>query len=138
MGNKNQGGYGQFRSILEGKQVIVTRYLKALELGKQLSDLDDRMCCHHCDIPACCNVDHLYWGTDADNMEDMSRRFYSNKTPGITRHVQKRIEYWRVQVTRNGVRKQAHLRCDKHSLQDAMKVREAFLQQLLDELKEAA
>lgn len=27
--------------------------------------------CHHCDNPPCCNVDHLFLGTDADNNADM-------------------------------------------------------------------
>lgn len=26
---------------------------------------------HRCDVPACCNVDHLFLGTHADNMQDM-------------------------------------------------------------------
>lgn len=29
---------------------------------------------HHCDVPLCCNADHLYKGTKADNMADYTRR----------------------------------------------------------------
>lgn len=28
------------------------------------------ICCHHCDIRLCVNPDHLYWGTQSDNVQD--------------------------------------------------------------------
>lgn len=29
---------------------------------------------HHCDVPVCCNPDHLYEGTQEDNMQDRADR----------------------------------------------------------------
>lgn len=29
---------------------------------------------HHCDTPACCNPEHVYAGTQQDNVDDMMRR----------------------------------------------------------------
>jgi hypothetical protein len=34
--------------------------------------------CHRCDVRACCNPDHLYVGTRAENMSDMVRRRRGN------------------------------------------------------------
>jgi HNH endonuclease len=45
---------------------------------------DGLFCCHHCDVPPCCNSDHLFLGTQADNMQDCvakGRHRYTH-TPG--------------------------------------------------------
>jgi hypothetical protein len=35
---------------------------------------DGMMVCHHCDNPGCCNPDHLFTGTTADNFRDMESK----------------------------------------------------------------
>lgn len=38
--------------------------------------------CHTCDVPSCINPEHLYDGTNSDNMQDRSRRGRANKAKG--------------------------------------------------------
>ncbi len=59
------GGYG----ILTHKQksIRVHRYVYEQFKGKIPDGL---LLCHRCDNPPCCNPDHLFPGTDDDNMKD--------------------------------------------------------------------
>ena len=70
--SKTQDGYGVFREGgRNGKHVRAHR--RAVELTK--GPIPDGMAvCHSCDNPPCCNPDHLFIATIADNNKDRSAK----------------------------------------------------------------
>lgn len=63
--NKTHGGYGKF--WLCGKHVLAHRF--SYELFKD-SIPEGKVICHSCDNPWCVNPDHLWLGTQSENIED--------------------------------------------------------------------
>jgi hypothetical protein len=65
----NNRGYGQIG--VGGKLVYAHRAMWIAHNG----EISEGMCvCHHCDNPACCNIEHLFLGTLQDNSLDMVRK----------------------------------------------------------------
>lgn len=63
---RTQWGYG--RVGIGGKYPVVHRVAYEAFVGP----IPDGMSVlHRCDVPACCNPDHLFLGTHQDNMDDM-------------------------------------------------------------------
>lgn len=76
-----RGGYGGFRTAQKGVGSKTTAHKFSYELvkGKVPSGL---MVCHTCDNVKCCNPNHLYVGTQKDNMKDRTERGRASSRKG--------------------------------------------------------
>ncbi len=68
---KNRAGYGAFKA--QKKQFRAHRVIYTLIRGPIPHDGSAHgICvCHRCDVRECCNPDHLFLGTNEDNVHDM-------------------------------------------------------------------
>lgn len=64
-GSNKPRGYGQIK--VEGKTIFAHRLSWELAYGPIPEGL---YVCHRCDVPACVRPDHLFLGTQTDNMAD--------------------------------------------------------------------
>lgn len=64
---RDQRGYGQYRLTRQRKSDLAHRLAWADKNGPIP---DGMFCCHHCDNPSCLNPDHIFIGTQLDNVKD--------------------------------------------------------------------
>ncbi len=67
----NKDGYGEF----EYHDKLYRPHVVAYMISAGLPAIPYKMCvCHQCDFPACCNPNHLWLGTQKENIQDASRK----------------------------------------------------------------
>lgn len=89
-------GYGRIQWA--GRMTLVHRISYTLFVG----EIPEGMCvCHHCDNPPCVNPDHLFLGTNLDNIRDKVRKgrnvvipMYGEENPGSV------LKEWQVRMIR--------------------------------------
>jgi len=76
-GSVDDSGYGTFR--FNGKTHKAHRVAWRIYFGP----IPDGLCvCHSCDNPPCVNPDHLWLGTNTDNIHDKERKGRGNQPSG--------------------------------------------------------
>lgn len=69
-GSTDSKGYGQIRAF--GKLILVHRIALQIKIGRLF--IEEEKALHTCDNPSCCNPDHLFIGTQKDNVADMMKK----------------------------------------------------------------
>lgn len=84
MGATNKAGYG---IVGTGERGMPNDRAHRITYRHFYGDIPKKMfVCHSCDVPSCCNPDHLFLGTPKDNTRDMMRK-QRNSLPPRNPHI---------------------------------------------------
>lgn len=72
IGYKNKHGYGVMAINRDGKALVYAHRLSWI-INKK-TEIDKLCICHKCDNPSCVNPNHLFIGTQKDNVTDMFKK----------------------------------------------------------------
>lgn len=76
-----KGGYCRTHFAHDGRGQMVHRFFFEYHRGPIPEGLD---VLHRCDVPPCCNPDHLFLGNDADNVRDcMAKGRFGRRPRGV-------------------------------------------------------
>lgn len=91
LGFRTEAGYGRFFVGPRDQPGYKQRAHRiAWELTEGRPFPEDKLGCHTCDNPPCCNPTHVYPGTDQDNTYDQQRRGRVNRATGPRKHPARR------------------------------------------------
>lgn len=98
----NHRGYGRYHYTTDEGVLNGSAHRLALELFLGRPLLAGMNACHRCDNPSCCNGEHLFEGTTADNLNDCRAkgrdRHRSGERHGMARLRQADVDAIRVEL----------------------------------------
>jgi hypothetical protein len=98
-GAKTDRGYGKIVRKIDGKRKEFRTHRLSLE-NVTGPLLEGECACHKCDNTSCCNPDHLFKGTQTDNVKDMYAKDRSYDKSGHS-NPRSKLTPEQVQVIRN-------------------------------------
>jgi hypothetical protein len=88
-GALNNKGYGKIYLRTVNKKTIIVQPHRVMYETHNGEIPKGKNVCHSCDTPACCNPDHLFVGTQKDNLHDMTDKGRRAMGESLSESIQK-------------------------------------------------